>query len=66
MDFAVDSNILVYLANPASPFHSLSLDAIDNLSQMGDELFVFPQNLIEFWGVSTRPISASGLGFDTG
>ena len=32
MDFAVDSNILLYLANPASPFYQESLDAIDKLS----------------------------------
>jgi len=65
MDYAVDSNILIYLANPDSEQYSVSLSATQHIANSGDGLFVFPQNLIEFYAVATRPISSNGLGFTT-
>ena len=41
----VDSNVLIYSADPASPFHQSSVDACDSLRQRGDTLCVIPQNL---------------------
>ena len=63
MEVAVDSNILVFLADPQSLFHADSESATKKLLQDGDSLVVFPQNLIEFWAVATRPILSNGLGF---
>ena len=61
----VDSNVLIYSADPPSPFHQSSVDACDILRQRGDTLCVIPQNLIEFWAVVTRPATKRGLGFST-
>lgn len=63
MGYAVDSNILIYLANPDSALYSVSLSDTQRIANSGDDLFIFPQNLIEFWAVATRPISSNGLGF---
>ena len=65
MEVAVDSNILVFLADPQSLFHADSKSATSKLLQDGDSLVVFPQNLIEFWAVATRHVSSNGLGFTT-
>lgn len=62
MDFCVDSNILIYIVNDLSPFHINTSKAILAISSRGDKLMVFPQNLVEFWAVATRPIAANGLG----
>lgn len=45
--------------------HSETVTATHRLLQNGEELFVVPQNLIEFWAVATRPPSANGLGMTT-
>ena len=63
MEVAVDSNILVFLADPQSLFHADSESAARKLLQDGDILVIFPQNLIEFWAVATRPVLSNGLGF---
>lgn len=63
MDICVDSNILIYSVNKPSPFHASTSIAVSKLLSRADNLIVFPQNLIEFWAVATRPISANGLGF---
>ncbi|MGH9801884.1 MAG: type II toxin-antitoxin system VapC family toxin [Blastocatellia bacterium] len=61
----VDSNILVYNADPASLFYQDSENAMKWLLAGGDRLYVTPQNLIEFWAVVTRPATARGLGMTT-
>lgn len=63
MDFSIDSNILVNSANEASPFHQITRTAISKLISRGDNLYIFPQNLVEFWVAATRPLVANGLGF---
>jgi len=62
MDYLIDSNVLMYLANPASPFYAVCLSAATKLADPPNRLFIFPQNLIEFWVSATRPIAANGLG----
>ena len=62
MDFAVDSNLLVYIANELSPFHLISIGTVEDLVSRDKVLCVFPQNLIEFWTTATRPTSVNGLG----
>ena len=36
--------------------------ALASLHQRGEELWIIPQNLIEFWAVATRPLANNGLG----
>lgn len=64
MDAALaDSNILLRLAQPAHPEHSVTAAAITKLIRQGFDLCVVPQNLVEFWAVATRPrASRGGLG----
>ena len=35
--------------------------AVKTLLNLGEELFVTSQNLIEFWSVATRPLATNGL-----
>lgn len=56
----LDSNILLRLSQPADPFHVAVRRALLRLRQQGAELVVVPQNLAEFWNVSTRPAAARG------
>jgi predicted nucleic acid-binding protein len=37
--------------------------AISILLKRGEELYITPQNLIEFWNVCTRPKDKNGLGY---
>lgn len=60
---SIDTNILLRLAEPAHQMHSAAQQAINVLVADGHELCVFPQNLVELWNVSTRPIRYNGLGF---
>jgi hypothetical protein len=62
MRVLLDTNILTRVASPQSPMHQLAWDAIALLRRQGDEMFVVPQNLYEFWVVCTRPASQNGLG----
>lgn len=63
MLYLIDTNILLRLAEPVHPMHSAAQNAINLLVAKGDELCVFPQNLIELWNVATRPTQYNGLGF---
>lgn len=66
MLFLLDANILIYGANPASPFFADCKRATNTITQNGDTPCIIPQSLYEFWTVATRqpsPQSAlSGLG----
>jgi predicted nucleic acid-binding protein len=63
--YLLDTNILVYLADPANKMHRDCDDAVKALLNRGDELFIVPQNIYEFWAVATRSASLknAGLGF---
>ena len=61
--YLADTNLLLRLADPASVQHSVAATALARLFGRGDEVFVTPQNLIEFWAVVTRPIEANGFGW---
>lgn len=63
MDVCVDSNILINSLNVLSPFHVATATALSKLRTNGNHLILFPQNLIEFWAVATRPLTSNGLGF---
>jgi predicted nucleic acid-binding protein len=46
--------------------HSTARQALQQLTSTGAALCITPQNLIEFWAVATRPLSANGLGLQPG
>ena len=58
----VDANILLYSADPASPFYPDCVRATNELRLRGDTPCIVPQSLYEFWVVATRPIANRGLG----
>ena len=58
----VDANILLYGADPASPFYPDSVRATNALRLRGDTPCIVPQSLYEFWVVATRPTAYRGLG----
>lgn len=62
MTILVDSNILIFSANPNSPMIQEVSRATLLLLNRGERLCVIPQNLIEFWAVATRPVINRGLG----
>src|SRR5687767_13820991 len=62
MPYLLDANLLLRLAEPAHPMHPEALQALEVLLDREEEIFLVPQNLMEFWVVSTRPRERNGLG----
>lgn len=62
MNTLLDTNILTRSVQPNHPMHQLAVDAVAALRQQGDQLYLVPQTLYEFWVVCTRPITQNGLG----
>ena len=62
MRVLLDTNILARMAQPGHPHHAPALTAVDTLRRRGDELFLVPQVLYEFWVICTRPVEQNGLG----
>jgi predicted nucleic acid-binding protein len=60
MRYLVDTNILLRLLQRNDPRYSSIRLAVRTLHSRGDELCCAPQNLVEFWKVSTRPAEARG------
>jgi predicted nucleic acid-binding protein len=58
----VDTNVLLYFANPLAPQHRSAKSSIRCLLDEAEQLAVAPQVLYEFWSVGTRPVQANGLG----
>lgn len=65
VSYLLDTNILVRLVDRASVQHVVAVAAVAGLLAQGHELYISAQNLIEFWSVATRPLTANGLGWDT-
>jgi predicted nucleic acid-binding protein len=63
VSFAVDTNVLLRSIDDGYAAQSMVNDGLIVLRSRGEILFVFPQNLIEFWAVATRPIANNGLGW---
>jgi predicted nucleic acid-binding protein len=59
----LDTNVLLYLANPAALQHDAASRAVMRILADGGRLTVAAQVLFEFWSVATRPASANGLGW---
>lgn len=43
--------------------HQIVRQAIRKLLEHSDEIYIFPQNCIEFWNVATRPVKNNGFGY---
>jgi predicted nucleic acid-binding protein len=62
MNVLVDTNVLLRLAQPESPHHATARAALVALDAAGAELCLVPQVIYEYWVVTTRQLSANGLG----
>ena len=65
MAILVDTSVLGRLANRADVAHPVAAAAVAELHRRGEVLHVTPQNLVEFWAVAMRPLSANGLEMTT-
>ena len=61
--YLVDTNILLRSADRSHPSSTSATNAIEILLRRGEQLYITPQNLIEFWNVATRPREKNGLGY---
>lgn len=62
MGYLVDTNILLRSCQPDHPMYKGASTAVETLLEQGQNLHLTPQNIVEFWNVSTRPLSKNGLG----
>jgi predicted nucleic acid-binding protein len=62
MKYLLDTNILLRLRQKNHPMHLDAFNAVRLLKRKQQALCIFPQNLVEFWVVATRPIAVNGLG----
>jgi len=63
VSFAVDTNVLLRSIDEGHPAQPIAENALLHLRNRGEAASVFPQNLIEFWAVATRPVANNGLGW---
>ena len=56
----VDTGVLLRLLNRSDPAHDSVRKCLRTLRANGDQFAGTPQNIAEFWNVSTRPSSAGG------
>ena len=64
--YLADTNLLLRLADPNSKQHIVAIQALARLLGQSDEVYLTPQNFIEFWAVATRPVEANGFGWNNG
>ena len=57
MTILLDTNILTRAAQAHHPSHHVAVEAVAILHGQGEKFCLVPQNLYEFWVVSTRPVS---------
>jgi predicted nucleic acid-binding protein len=62
MAYLADTNILLRLLHRGDPDHSVVRSSLRTLQRGGEQVCYAAQNLVEFWRVCTRPISANGFG----
>lgn len=62
MSWAVDTNVLLRTTDIGDSAQPVAEAAMIALRRSGESLSIFPQNLIEFWAVATRPSANNGLG----
>lgn len=60
---AVDTSIFIGAMQTFDPeLRASARHAVKSLYRQREQLVCFPQNLVEFWNVATRPVKAQGLG----
>jgi predicted nucleic acid-binding protein len=60
---AIDTNVLVGgIQTFDHELRANARSAVKSLYRQAEQLVCFPQNLVEFWSASTRPVNANGLG----
>ena len=62
MDHLVDTNVLLRSVQRHSPSYRQARSAVTTLLRREERLCIFPQNIVEFWSVATRPAQNNGLG----
>ena len=62
-DIQADTNIILRSVQPVHPHYQSAVNAVKHFLANGDRICLLPQNLIEFWNVTTRPIDKNGLGW---
>jgi predicted nucleic acid-binding protein len=62
MSWLIDTSVLIRTLDIGSSQQSSAVEALSRLRSNDETLIVFPQNLIEFWAVATRPNENNGLG----
>jgi predicted nucleic acid-binding protein len=60
--YLVDTNVALRWTQPSDPDYPLAQTSITALRLRREDLFITPQNVIEFWNVATRPVANNGLG----
>jgi predicted nucleic acid-binding protein len=60
MAYLVDTGILLRLLDRNDPHHPRIRESLRTLKRRGERLIITPQNIAEFWNVSTRPATARG------
>ena len=65
MAVLIDSNVLIFSVQSDHPQHEEAINAVEFYLQSNAVLYVFLQNIAEFWNVCTRPADKSGLGLST-
>lgn len=63
MIYLIDTNVLLRITNSIDSRYQIAQDAVHKLKIKGHQLQTTPQNLMEFWNVSMRPIDKNGLGY---
>jgi len=62
MNYVLDSNVLLRMAQDTHLMHAAATQATTTLIRQGETVHIIPQNLYEFWSVATREIKYNGLG----
>jgi predicted nucleic acid-binding protein len=62
VSYLIDTNQLLYAANPASPNFVATTEALRLLIEGQYSAFVTPQTLTEFWRSATRSLDAAPAG----
>ena len=64
MSLLIDTNVLLRIAQAASPDHATAKSAVLTLVNANETLCIVPQIIYEFWVAATRPLDVNGLGMD--
>ncbi|BDI34110.1 hypothetical protein CCAX7_61610 [Capsulimonas corticalis] len=62
MAYCLDTNILLRWIEPGTPMCAQARAAVQILRSQGEDLYILPQNIVEFWNGATRPANVNGLG----